>query len=83
MGLPAVVKGREGRHLPPMAAGEHQLLREIAYWRHILTEVAKDMDATAEKSPEQRRWCESRAKRIRQRLEFGVPPRWTQPPRMG
>jgi hypothetical protein len=64
-----------------VADREHLLMKETAFWKNLLDDVAKDMESTAKKqvSPEQRRWCERRAKRIRELLEDGMPPRWTVP----
>lgn len=49
--------------------------RETAYWQHLLERVAEDLESTAgrETDPKRRRWLESRAMRIRQRLHEGVP----------
>jgi hypothetical protein len=58
---------------------EHELIREVAYWRMLLTRVADDLDnaAIAEPDPKCKRWYESRATRIRQRLDCGVPSGWS------
>jgi hypothetical protein len=54
-----------------------------AYRRDLLHQVAVDMESTAKRETlPDRRWFESRARRIRERLEHGVPPRWTVPSKM-
>lgn len=60
-------------------ATEHELLREIAYWREMLAKVADDIDATAarEEDARRRRLFESRPKRIEELLAEPVPPGWS------
>jgi hypothetical protein len=48
----------------------------------LLQQITADMESTAKRETlPDRRWFESRAKRITERLEHGVPPRWTEPGR--
>lgn len=56
----------------------HQARREAAYWRELLTRIARDMEqsAKAEPDPERQRWFVSRARRVRERLVRGVPEGW-------
>lgn len=60
-------------------ATEHELLRQIAFWRDILAKVADDIDATIarEDDVKLRRWFETRSRRIRALLAEPVPPGWS------
>jgi hypothetical protein len=60
-------------------ATEHELRRQIAFWRDLLARVADDIDATAarEGDVKRRRWFESRSKRIHELLAEPVPPGWS------
>lgn len=60
-------------------APDHQLLRQIAFWRDLLARVADDLDATAtrEDDARRRRWFETRSRRIRELLAEPVPPAWS------
>ena len=60
-------------------ATEHELLRQIAFWRDLLARVADDIDATAtrEDDVKRRRWFDSRSRRIRELLSEPVPPGWS------
>lgn len=55
--------------------------RETAYWQQLLERVAADLESAAgrETDPKRRRWLESRAMRIRQRLHDGVPDDFSEP----
>jgi hypothetical protein len=59
---------------------EHELQRELAYWRELLAKVADDIDQAASHDidPKRQRWFASRARRIRLRLQGGVPSGWSQ-----
>lgn len=61
-------------------ATEHELLRQISFWRDILGRIADDIDTTAahEDDVKRRRWFESRSRRIRELLAEPVPPGWSQ-----
>lgn len=52
--------------------------RESAYWRDLLRRIARDMEATArsETDPKRRQWLESRARRVHERLNRGMPHDW-------
>jgi hypothetical protein len=56
----------------------NKALRETAYWRALLKRVARDMDnaAKTEHDPQRQRWFVSRASRVRERLDRGVPEDW-------
>ncbi len=58
-----------------------RVLLEVRYWRHLLEQVARDMEATAglEHDPKRERWLRARALRIRRRLLEGLPDRWREP----
>jgi hypothetical protein len=62
-----------------VTATEHELMRQVADWRTLLTRVADDLEhaASAEPDAKHKRWYESRATRIRQRLDCGVPGGWS------
>lgn len=60
-------------------ATDHELQRQLAYWKDILARVAEDMDAIAARDvdPQVKRWFESRSRRIRELLGEPVPPGWS------
>jgi hypothetical protein len=55
--------------------------RESAYWRDLLKRIARDLDQAAktEVDPQRQRWLASRAARVRERLNRGMPDDWTEP----
>jgi hypothetical protein len=57
-----------------------KIRREAAYWRTLLRKIAADLDnaARVERDPARQRWFESRAARVRQRLNRGVPDDWVE-----
>lgn len=59
---------------------EHELRREIAYWRDLLARVADDMVDTGGRDvdPKRKRWFESRSSRIKGLLDYPVPSSWSQ-----
>lgn len=58
---------------------EHELLRQVAFWKDLLARVANDIDGTAarEDDVKRRRWFQSRSRRIRELLAEPVPPGWS------
>jgi hypothetical protein len=54
--------------------------RENAYWRDLLRRIARDLEQAArvETDPQRQRWFVSRAARVRERLNRGVPDDWMQ-----
>lgn len=51
-------------------ATDHEVLREVAYWRDMFPRVRDDLDTIAarEENVKHRRWFDSRARRIRELL---------------
>lgn len=60
-------------------ATDHELQRQLSYWKDILARVADDMAPTATRDvdPQVKRWFESRSRRIRELLGEPVPPGWS------
>jgi len=54
------------------------LRREAAYWRDLLERIARDLEqaAKSENDPNRQRWFASRASRVRERLNRGMPEEW-------
>jgi hypothetical protein len=54
------------------------LIREVAFWRDLLSRIAVDLDrgADRESDPQRRKWLRARACQIRKRLDEGVPSSW-------
>ena len=55
-----------------------RIRREAAYWRDLLKRIAADLEnaARTEHDPTRQRWLASRAARVRERLNRGVPEDW-------
>lgn len=62
-----------------VVATEHELLREVAYWRDLLARVANDMERSSARDDDikRRRWFETRSTRIRELLVERVPSGWS------